>query len=240
MKQAGHGRTRLNVRVGEIAGRYADLAVGHWRTLLILTVIGWVLFAAIEILQSSIFGWEPGDLVTLFDFDLVPIAFLTAATAHSVLWGKPGEGAVGSMSVAVRAFVPILAVTVLVRIAVLTGFLLVVLPGLAMIVLLGISAVIMMAERPGILSSLVQSVQRIWSAIGPVIGGYVVYVLSLVGLLFGATMIATIAAAFVPSSVSEQIAFAALSAVLSISHTVFAVAVYQVLNEASKATPTVH
>lgn len=240
MKQAGHGRTRLKVRVGEIAGRYADLAIGHWRTLLILTAMGWVVFAGVEYLQATVFGWQPDDLITLFDFDLLPVAFITAATAHAVLWGRPGEGAVGSMSVALQAFVSILAVTVLVRLAVLLGFLFLVLPGIAISVLLGLSAVIMMAERPGILASLTQSVQRVWSAIGPVIGGYVVYVLSLVGLLFGAVIVSSVLGALMPGPWSETMAFALLSAVLSVSHTVFAVAVYQVLAEASRAEPTVH
>ncbi|MEL6661556.1 MAG: YciC family protein [Pseudomonadota bacterium] len=240
--KAGHGRTKLDVRIGEIAGRYADLVMGHWRTLLALFGIGWALFALVGYGQDTLLGWTPNDFLTFFDFDVIPVAFVTAATAHAVLWGRPGAGLRGSLDVALRAFGSMLVVTVLVRFAIILGIAFLILPGLAVAILLSLAAVILMAERPGMFASLLQSVQMVLSALGKVIGSYVIYLLSLVGVLFAGALVSAFATINMPEPWSQHISFGALSAALSISHTVFAVAVYQVLTEArsNAPEPTVH
>ncbi|MEO0818316.1 MAG: YciC family protein [Pseudomonadota bacterium] len=238
--KAGHGRTQLDVDIADIARRYADLGVRHWQTLLILLAVGWLLFSATGYLQDTLLGWRPQDLLTFFDLDVIPVAFLTAATAHSVLWESPGAGPVAALDVAWRAFLSLLAVTLLVRAAVVVGIMFLVLPGLAAIVFLGLAAVIMMAERPGIIASLRQSAEMVLSAVVKVLGAYIIFILSLVAVMFVMLLVAGFASAGFPEPLAGHIMDGAFSAGFSISYTVFAVAIYQVLTEARHAQPTVH
>ncbi|MEM9738974.1 MAG: YciC family protein [Pseudomonadota bacterium] len=238
--KAGHGRTKLDVRLVDIARRYGDLGVHHWQTLLVLMLFSWVAFTLVGYVQDTVLAWRPEDLLTFFDLDVVPVAFVTAACAHAVLWGVPGAGPAASMGVARRAFVSVLAVTLLVRIAVVFGLIALVIPGLAMIVFLGLAAVIMVAERPGVFASLRQSFEMVLSAFVKVIGAYIVFVLSFVGIVFVMIIVVALATVNLGDPLSGHITDGALSAALSISHTVFAVAVYQVLTEARTAEPTVH
>jgi hypothetical protein len=232
--KAGHGRTKLNVRIADFAGRYADVAIGNWRALALMMPIAWLVFALIGYLQDTVIGWRPQDLLTFFDFDVIAVAFVTAATAQIALW-RDGLGA--ALGVAQKAFIAILAVVVLVRLAVTIGLVFLVLPGVALAIFLGLAAVITMAERPGIFASLRQSFDMVLSAWAKVLGAYIIYILSLAALVVVALFIVSFATIGVPDPYSGHLADGALSAVLSISHTVFAVSVYQVLTRARDAKP---
>ncbi|MEM1106007.1 MAG: YciC family protein [Pseudomonadota bacterium] len=226
------------MRVADLVGRYVELAITNWRLLLFLLPVAWLAFTVFGVLQEEVLGWSPADFATLFDLDLIPVAFVTAATAQAVLWGPSTGGVRQLIAVAGRAFPTMLAVTVLVRLAVVVGFLFLVLPAIAAAILFGLAAVIMMAERPAILASLRQSFDMVLSAAVKVAASYVGYILSLVAIVFAMIIVAAAVAAMVPQPISGHVTDGALAAALSISHTVFAAGIYQVLTEARQAQPS--
>lgn len=215
--------------VPRIASAYGELLLGHWPRLLALYAIGWALVTGIYLLQADVFGYHPRDLGIFFELDILPIAYLTAAVAQATLWGQPGDPVRACLEIAGRAFVSVLAVTVLARIAITVGLVTLVIPGIAAMILFGLSAVIMMAERPGIIAAMSDSVQRVWSNFSAVLISYLIYVLSLIAFVFASGFTGAVVTAFLPGGWDQHVMGGALSAALSVSHTVFAVAVYRAI-----------
>ena len=220
---------------GAIITGYTRLLAGHAPRLIMLFVAGWFLVTLLLVVQLRVLGYRPTDLQSFFQMDLIAVALITAAVAQATLWGSPGDPLRICLSVAQRAFVPVFAITLLARFLIVIGFVVLVLPGIAMMILFGLSAVIMIAERPNMLSAMRESVLRVWRNFGAVLVSYLVFLLSLLVFSFAAAFVGAIVSAFLPGSVDNLVVGGAMMAMLSVVHTVFAVAVYQAIATAEYA-----
>lgn len=217
---------------GAIVTGYTGLLLAHWDRLLILFAVGWAMTSAVMLVQVNLIGYDPKDMGMFLQANLLPIAFITGAVAQATLWGEPGDPVTTCLDVATRAFIPLLAITLVSRIVISAGLVALVLPGIALTMLFGLSGVIMIAERPSVFRALKESVLRVWRSFGAVLVSYIVYLISLLVLAFASAFAGGIVAAFLPGSLDGQVVGGAMTAMFSLSHTVFAVAIYKEISGA--------
>ncbi|MEO0466848.1 MAG: YciC family protein [Pseudomonadota bacterium] len=211
-----------------IASAFIETLVTRWSVLLILLGLAWVAGGIAKTIQAVLLGPETQALMGVFGLDIVPTAFFTAAAAHAVLWAwRPTIRE--CLEVAARAFAMMLLVLVIYRLAFIFGLAMLILPGLAVIVLFTFAPVIVMAERPGVVQSFLGSWHITRRNIGPMVGGYILFLLACLGGLVIGGIAAATASIGLSDALSSVVQDSLLSAVFSLLHISFAASAYKAL-----------
>lgn len=219
------------LRVQDAAASLAQLWVLRWRGVLLLTAMCWLAYIAAGVV-SLIVPFNTSFFLGVLNLQVIPAALFTGAVATYCIWGhglRAMEGARMALTAALQAFVPLLILLVVARIVITIGTLTLILPGLAIIMLLTLAVPIMMAERPGLLASVLQSVKRSASVFGPLLGCYIIFLLTLFGAMFATVFVSMFAAVLVPEAAVELVVFSAMGATFTSVHTVFCSAIYLTL-----------
>ena len=174
-------------------------------------------------------GDRPG--FGLISFTLLAVPLFAGAAAHRVLWDwSPGLSE--SLDVGTKAYVQLLGVIIISRIIVSVGLALLVLPGLVAIIFLSLAPVIIISEGPGIGRAIGESVQRIAGAFVQVLLAYLVFGIGMLIAAFAVSFPLTLL-----TGGSERVMGAAVGALFSIGHVVFATAIYLALQGRSGPQP---
>ena len=219
---------RRELRTTDISSEFVMRARPAWRDLLIIFVGTWAAVFVAETVESAVLPFL-GELHFL-SLSLIPLAFATGMVAHRLLWEwQPSLGECAG--IAARAFLPLLAILALTRLAIAVGFVILLLPALAAFILLALAPVILMAERRPIPSCMIASVERLLPHILKILGAYIVFLLVFVAGVFLMVIVSVLFIGFLPDDgTREAVLDAGLSAVASLLHTSYAVAIYMALS----------
>lgn len=219
---------RPELRTTDISTEFVVRIRPAWRDLLIIFAATWAAVFAAEAVERAVLPFM--DSFYFLSLSLVPLAFATGMVAHRLLWDwQPSLGECAQ--IASRAFLPLLAVLALTRLAISLGFVLLILPALAAFILLALAPIILMAERRPVMACMTASVQRLLPHIMKILGAYIVFLLVFVGGIFFMVVVAVLFIGFLPDDgTREAVLDAGLSAVASLLHTSYAVAIYMALS----------
>ncbi len=167
----------------------------------------------------------------LLSFTLLALPFFVGAAVHRVLWDWVPD-LPEALDVAAMAYLQMLGVMIVTRILISLGFALLILPGFLAILFLTLAPVIIIAEGPGIARAVGESAQRISRIFVPVLLAYLVFAIGMLVAAFVVSIFLTIVSAGSGLAIN-----AGVSAVFSICHVVFAVAIYLALQGRSGPQP---
>lgn len=136
----------------------------------LLPLVGAVWFGLVVILTGFM---QSGLLIGPTAVSLLAGSFFSAVLTYSAV-GRYTPSLNEAVSVAGRAYLTVLAVSVLGFAVTMIGFFLLVLPGIAAMVLFGLVVPIVMAERPGIIETFRRSFDLVWPFVMPVLGFVVI------------------------------------------------------------------
>lgn len=132
----------------------------------LLPPVGAAWFGAVVILTALVQSGMP------FGASIVSLlvgSFFSAMLTYAAV-GRYTPSLNEAASVASRAYLPVLAVSVISFVAAMIGLIFLIIPGLVIMVLFALVVPIVMAERPGIVATFRRSVDLVWPSILPILG----------------------------------------------------------------------
>lgn len=237
--------------IGGVVRRMVASIGDNWRTLLIVAGATGLVSVAVSALSMSRIAdaFNPGNpnaMLAVFSSPLYWVAsfgslFVTAFSLTAllgVLVGREGEAANASdaLRVAVRRFLPMLALTILWVLGLMVGYLLIIIPALILLTMWSVSAPALVAEGIGPVAAFGRSRALTKGVRWPVFGALLLFAivyLVLTSVLQGGSMIGMITL-YQSSPVAALAVGLVVAAVMGIFNAAFLAGLYGELREAKE------